>query len=787
MKKQLLIVGGVLIAALILFGVYEFIIKNDDFTLIEDEFYKLTEPVINEIKKIDDNIDIVFCGVNNKTVKEDEYYNRAYLFALAYSETNSKIDVSFDEKDSFSGIIFKKGDSKIQVAFDELYIAFEDGTRYAFDGESIYTNALLSLSKMQKMENIKLRALEGYDTDGDIVITNTGRPFMYPNTNRQQVVSIAVKNQHGSYRIIKAKDDNFYFEDAVHIGVKADMLSNLIVNTTYVLSLGKVEEPLELSEYGLEDEKDATAVFSVTLVDKTTHKIIIGDKTPDNNSYYAKYDTKDFVYILPASDLESAILRPITDFLYQQLVYGISKEEDLFKVDNINLDFPEDNLTLSAYAHAKMTASSNIKVFGENNLVNTYTNKQKFSGSYTNWTEHSSLGGFSSTNGKSVYLELPLVNYGAEGAYKISFGLLKDEMNSAFLPKSFKIAVSYDYNTTEDIDIDTLSFEQRNKEIKTYTAEFKSDKPVKFVRLYFGIDAGRYIVLDEITVTVDSVDAHPDEGLASSSIWKLVSPEEYIPEGRNYIYPCNEFATSFVTSVSTIIGSEIVDYSITSDPTNPDTLNKSKLAEYGLDNPSKHVSFEFEGVKTDLYFSRPNEDGNYYCYSILSEENKKNRICTDVIAEITTEQAPWITWDIVDFLDSQILSMYIDSIDLLTVTYADRDYAFVLEKGDDGKLSKVTVDGKEVDLKNFRNLYINILRINIKGELEPSDGEPAEVMRITVKSGSRDSEIVFYRVTTNKAYYTIDGQGKYYVLVDSINTVKSSIDLLLAGKQVPTK
>ena len=53
--------------------------------------------------------------------------------------------------------------------------------------------------------------------------------------------------------------------------------------------------------------------------------------------------------------------------------------------------------------------------------------------------------------------------------------------------------------------------------------------------------------------------------------------------------------------------------------------------------------------------------------------------------------------------------MYIDKIDTIEMEFDNTTYLFNLEKGSDGKLSRVTCNGKEVDVQNFRYLYVSVL------------------------------------------------------------------------------
>jgi len=785
MKKQIIIVASVLAAALLLFGLYEFVFKTDSLDDISgDSFYTLTEPVAAEIQNIEDNITILFSGVSEETVKSDEYLNRTYKYALVFKKTNKKIKVKFDEDGSFQGVVVKKGDAEKQIPFDDFYKTLSNGTKYAFDGERLIANAIFSLCGKEEMK-VELRALDGYDTDGDTVVPTDKRPFLYPNIDRSQVQSITVRNQYGTFKTYRGSDNKFYFEGAEQVSYNSEKFSNLIVNSTYVLASGKVKDPLDLSVYGLDDEEKATAVITVLTTNNITHKIIIGNKTPSGDSYYAKYYTKDFVYIIKASDL-NMLLGPVTDLLTQTMVYSISSQNDLFAINNISIDYLSSNQSLKFLNYAKIKPSPNLTVYKNAEITAILTNKIKFSGNYTNWTEIASLAGFTSLDGKTVYLEAPLSVYGSRGDYTVSFGLLRDDAAGAVLPKSFKAAFSTDEVNFTDIDTSGVSFNQANMELKNYSFTFHSDTPVRAVRLYFDVAASRYIVLDEVTVKVDGEDAMPDDGVVGG--WRIVSPSEYIPSGRNFIYPTMDFSSEVLLKIATLTSDTIVDYGITTSG-NPDTLKTEKLAKYGLDKPDKHISYELYGVKSDLYFSKMDENGYYYCYSVISGQynGKQVNICTDVIAAISAVDAPWLNWDILDYLDHSLVSMYIDSIDTLTISFKNKDYVFNLIKGDDGKLAKVTYEGKEIDLPNFRRLYVSILSIYIHGEYGDVENTPTEEMIIDIKGSSKNQEIRFYRVTTSKAYYTVNGEGKYYVLVENINRIQKNVQLLIEGKEVSNK
>lgn len=780
MKKQLIIVGVALVLALLLFGAYIIYSNSTEYVAPTDP-YTLTDAVKAEIEKVDKKIQIIISGASESSIITNTTNNHMFSLATAMTEANDKITISFDETGSFSGVIIKSDNEEKQIPYEDMFKKLEDGTKYAFDGERLYTNAILSLCGMNELSNIGLHALDGYDTDGDTVVASTGNPFMYPSFDKSNILSITVRNQYGNYKAYLASNGSFYFDGAEILSYDEELFASLVINARYVVTLGKVKNPLELSAYGLEDEETCTAVLTVVTLDKTTQKILIGDKTPSGDSYYAKSANKDFIYLLSASEIETAVLGPVEAYFTANLVNGISSQNDVYNVDDVTIDFLDEGFSLKADVYALMFTSNNISPYTDDDIVTIFTNKVKFNGTYSNWHEISTLGGFTSSDGKAVYLEAPIAKYGTNGKYTVSFGLLRDEDNSAYLPNGISASYSVDGKTFKDLDVSGVSFSQGNKELKNYSFDFQSDEHVLFVRVYFNTDNGKYIVLDELNVSVDGVDAQPYEGITGG--WKLVSPTEYIPEGKNFIFPNTEFTSDFILNLSTLVGDRVVEIGLSTNPYDANTIKKEMLVEYGLDKPEKHASYVFNDIRTDVYFSHVNENGNYYCYSTLTSDDMY--VCMDIIAEISIDTAPWLGWDILDFQEQQLFSMYINSIDTLTLTFDGKDYRFVLEKDDAGELTRVTIDGQEVDLQNFRYLYISILQVDLKDEYTADSNTGEEILKLKIESSSKSPEIIFYRVTTSKVYYTIDGSGQNYVLIDSLNTIKRNLKLLIAGEEVP--
>ena len=210
------------------------------------------------------------------------------------------------------------------------------------------------------------------------------------------------------------------------------------------------------------------------------------------------------------------------------------------------------------------------------------------------------------------------------------------------------------------------------------------------------------------------------------------------------------------------------------------------MEQYGLAEPDKHFSYTYEGVKFDIYVSLPDENGIYYAYSTVSGDyygQSINYTC-DIIVTLTAGNAAWLEWDFFEFLDHYLLSMYIVEIEDMTVSFDGVDYKFILTADEDkSDIIDVSYNGKSFDVRSFKYLYQSILSIYLQDTYVPEPGEkPEEYLRIKVNSETRSPEIVFYRVSSTKCYFTIDGEGSYYALASKVNVVRDKVLKYIDGE-----
>ena len=808
MKKQIIVgIAGLLVAAL-LFTTYALFLKDDGIEEVGDPFYTLTDETKTALSEIEEDAVIKLFGYDG----DDESWEMIYLFSQAIAETNRDISVEVEDDGSFVGVRVEYDRNEKAIAKDDFFKKLYDGTIYAFDGEKLIVNAILSLAGKSELE-ISLRALSGYDTDGDAVTAN-GAPFIFPSVQRSQISYLTVSNSHGDYSIYKDGTD-FYFGSSRAVEYNDEMFSQITTNCRYAVSYGKMKVPegKTWDTYGLGDKDKATAHYSlVTEVDAngnyTLHTVYVGELSSTGNYYYARYIggiftpsekdgeadklvhnlSKDFIYFMPASSVDESIGLPETAMMKPTVVNAITNNEQLLTIDNIRIDLYGDGVSAVAKKLSDFNAAPNLSAIDTTSLTTVISDKTSADDyvSYADgWTKHIDVfGGFTSSNGKATYIDAALAKNGTNGEYKVTFGLLRDEANGAYLPTKVTLSKSYDGVNWHEIENGEISISHKDKTLERYELSFNDETTVKYIRIAFDVPqkAQTYVVFDEIRVYVDGDDAQPSSAIGGN--WKLTAPSSYIQQGMNYSFLDMSNFNNFVQYIASLEGESVVACGI-GDNGDATSLKTELLAKYGLDTPDKHFSFEYDGVVTNLYVSKRNENGKYYAYSTFTGEveGKTVNATTDVIVELNTEAAPFLEWSLVEYLDHSLFSIYIVDITEMEITADGKTYEFDLSLDSEGKLGDVKYEGKSYDVKSFKYLYQSLLGIYMQDEYVPVEGEnPVEYLRIKIHTETNSPEIVFYRVSSSKCYFTIDGQGSYYALVEDVNEAREKLVAYVNGE-----
>ncbi len=811
MKKQIITIASVALATVILFVTYAIFFMDDGIDEIGDPFYQLSDEVVAAMEDIDEDVTVTLNGYDG----DDDYWSMIYRFVEAYTDVNSDIELETADS-SLNNVVISVNGSTKTILFENFFKERYDGVRYAFDGEKLITNAILSLCGKKEMA-IELRALAGYDTDGDNVTANNA-PFMFTSLQRSEVQSVFIKNKTEEYALMRDETGEFHFSTSYAAKYDEEMFSLLTTNCRYVVaSYGKMDIPEGRSwdDYGLNDEKPSTAQFTVISIPNAKgeyfiHTVYIGNLSSTGTYYFARYIggmykeagvegmegdeslhnlTKGQIYLLPVSSVDDSITLPSTAIMTPSLIGALTDTTTIYtQVDDIRVDDYSNDVSLVAKKMSDFNPAPNLAAIDTTSVTKVISDKASAKSDYSSyeggWTKHIDVfAGFSSSDGKNTYLEAALARRMTDGNYRVKFGILRDDANGAVLPEKVILTKSYDGINWVDLEGAEIEISHADKSVYNYEFSFTDTQDVKFIRFYFDVSTvpQTYIVFDEIRIFVDGQDAQPFNVIGGQ--WKLIAPSEMIPEGKNYNFLDMTNFTNFVQTLAGLEGERVVACGF-SDDGDANNLNNEILAKYGLENPDKHYTFTYDGITVDLYVSKPNEDGKYYAYSVFSGDVEGEHLSatSDVICEISTETAPFLKWDMTEYLDHSLFSIYLDDITELTVTSKGVAHTFVLGTDENDSVVSVLYNGKNHDLMSFKYFYQTLLSIYMQDKYIPEEGEEGEeYFRIKINTETNSPEIVFYRISASRCYFTVDGSGGYYVLVEDVNNAIEDLETYISG------
>ena len=818
MKKQIITVAAVALAAILLFGVYSIFLKDDGIETDKDPFYNIGKDVEEELGKLKDKVKITLNGYD----ADDENWVMISAFASSLRQANKKISVSESESGNDRNVTVALKDNEKKIQFDDFFKKLYDGTIYAFDGENLICNAIFSLAGKETKE-ISLHAMKGYDIDGDMLAQEPvpdknipGRPFVFMPEQRENISFLNIRNSHGEYAIYQ-ENGQFFFSESRLIKYNDEKFSMLTTNCRYPVAVGKMNVPegKTYKDYKLDKEENAKASYTITTKpDKDgryfLHTVLIGSLDATGTAYYARYLggqfeksgdkdekdkmihslSKDRIYLLPASDMNQSVMAPSTDIMSATLVYGIRDPNETGLLDNIRIDYYKENILSYVRNLSAFNPSENLATKDQTTLIKVLSDKKTAGeyGSYEGgWLKNTGVfAGCTSSDGKDTYFDAALMKYAKDGKYRINLGLLRDDKQGAVLPYAITLTCSDDGINFYPVEGGVIKPSQDDRTVKRYVLEFTCEKRIKYLRIEFDVPHTKetYVVFDEIRIYASGEDAQPSDSI--NGVYKMVRPDQFIPDGRNFAYLDFSNFNDFIYSISTLKDNKVVACGI-SENGDPDKMDTEKLKKFGLDDPERHYAYEYNGVTTDLYVSKVNEHGNYYVYSVFSGEDqgKELSFCTDAVCEITPKEAPWLTWKFVEMLDHSLISMFITEIKNMEISFGGNDYFFVPTMNEDGDIEYVTFGDERLNGKSFNYLYRSILKIYMHDEyVLQDDDRPEEYLHIKVHAETRDTEIVFYRINASQCYFTVDGEGSYYALAEDVNIVIENVLKYIKGEEV---
>ena len=817
-KNQLILIGAILVVAGLLLGGYFLFLKKPEQV---DSMYLPGEKTLEVLDALDEDVTIVLCNISKSELdpNENAAFYHIYMYADQFADASGHVKLKLNPDEAYNHARVICNGKTVQIDYKDFFkVRSIDNTTYGFDGEAVLTNAVLKLTGKEE-EKFDVRPLSGFDKDGDDVLPNGG-VVMFPMVSKNQIALINVSNENGDYTVYQ-EGGSFYFKDCELLKYDEELFASLIVDCRYVVTAGKLQSQLDYEQYGLDKTEHLTATFSIMTNPDSKgnmylHTVWIGSKAASGTYYYALYygnkidstgktvETyiKPQIYMIPVSNVENNLLLKKEEYFTADLVYGVENATDCNNADYIELEYfyydenkPDLSFLIRAlpiFKFSANTASNNTSDPSE-----PLKDKVSFTGTYSDWLsdeQKAYFAGFNSRDGQPFSITTSVTNIATDGKYEVTFGLLKDTDNAKYvtlMPEEVNIRYSSDGENFKKLPDVTFDFSaQKEDTVLNYSFTIESDEPVVLVEMTFTLPQKiGYMVLDGISVRANGEDAQPNDALTGQ--WRMMSPAQFIPGGKNFAYLDSSNFSDFLYGLCTLKGDKVERVGfVKHDPdlAKDDEIDSEVLAEYGLDKPSMHFAYTFNGYRTDLYVSEYDaENGCYYAYSTITGDAGKGyeiTFCTGMIARIANETAAWLEWDPVEYIDHSLVGMFVYDIRNMSITTGGKTYSIDVEaKGKE--LTKVTLDGSERDEKNFRYLYLSVVQLNMKSEYVPSETDrPEEYMRIRIRSTSDDKEYVFYRVSSSRAYYTVNGEGSYYCLVSALRNVSQKLELFVAGEEV---
>ncbi|MBQ7897066.1 MAG: DUF4340 domain-containing protein [Clostridia bacterium] len=210
--------------------------------------------------------------------------------------------------------------------------------------------------------------------------TKNSRPYIVDMIENKDMNSIFVHNPLGEYTLIHKKSGAYKIEGLDGFEVDEEKLASLRVNAMNLLALRYVDRVSdeELLGYGI-DVNNPASYFTVTYNETDSYTILVGDKTPDGDGYYAVLQGRGALYVVDTG-LESSILSAKRDYVKPAIVHTVEqshkftlstftlnkKGEKFVTIDKVSGDLTYGNnsthrVTFPAYNYA--TNLTNFEVF----------------------------------------------------------------------------------------------------------------------------------------------------------------------------------------------------------------------------------------------------------------------------------------------------------------------------------------------------------------------------------------------------------------------------------------
>jgi hypothetical protein len=280
---------------------------------------------------------------------------------------------------------------------------------------------------------------------------------------------------------------------------------------------------------------------------------------------------------------------------------------------------------------------------------------------------------------------------------------------------------------------------------------------------YFTVRDFYIIHGEETKIWVDYIADGVQVDQPNTTFYEMKVPANYIP------------STNYETVLQTFInftGLKTLEIG----PTN-EVMSDEILAKYGLDDPAWTIHYKYSDIDNYIFFSEQNEDGTYYAYSLVF----------NLVALVDGATVDFFNWDLIRFVDSSLFMLNINDIATIDVESGDFSVSFdLVGEGTDIQItpSDRTEHFDETDVKNFRQVYKTYLSLKLEDYTDSHETENLILTLRFVTDAGKSYEFKFYAYSTRRCYYTVNGEGEFYVLRDMVEKAVSDTRKVLSGEMV---
>lgn len=201
--------------------------------------------------------------------------------------------------------------------------------------------------------------------------------------------------------------------------------------------------------------------------------------------------------------------------------------------------------------------------------------------------------------------------------------------------------------------------------------------------------------------------------------------------------------------------------------------------QYGFDTPTNDVSYSYNGKDyrflTGSRYTDENGAVYYYAYSPYM----------DTIVSLPLENAPFLEYDLLDFIDPGVYRMNINDVAELTAHIPGVTCRFVFTgTGADLKITEANT-GRVMDTASFRQFFISLLSIRIDGYADENEATGGNEFGFTVTTKYGDTlTYEFDIISTTRDLITLDENAEFYANRSCITIAAERLMMLMNGETI---